>query len=471
MRGSVAGRVAYNTAVQVAGKAAGLALGAVSLALLTRYLGPSDYGKYTLALMFSQVLGVLADVGLFTIVVRDISREPDRTEELVGNALTLRLLLAFATITLAGLVSLALPYTPQVRVAILLAGGPLLLGLLNSSLVAVFQARLLMDRATVADLVGRVAALGLVVLVVVLELGFYAVIGAAAGGALATLVVTWRLTRRLVRVRFLRDTAVWRRLLAASLPLGLALAVNELYFRADTVIISVYRPYDEVGGYTLAYRILELALMIGAVFLTSVFPLLSAYVRDDDQRLRRTIQRSWDVFVIVALPVAAGGAVLAAGLVELVAGSDFDAAVTPLRILMAAGVLALVNGLFGYTLIAAERQLNALWLNLGALAFNVGLNLALVPAYGIEAAALVTVASEVLIFSGSFLLMRRYLHFFPRPGPLLPALAAAAAMAAVLWALEGASLALLVPLGALLYAGLLASISPATRQLARGLRP
>jgi O-antigen/teichoic acid export membrane protein len=470
LRGSVAGRVAYNTAVQVAGKAAGLALGAVSLALLTRYLGPSDYGKYTLALMFSQVLGVLADVGLYTTVVRDISREPERTEELVGNALTLRLLLAFVLIALAGLVSLALPYTPQVRVAILLAGGPLLLGLLNSSLLAIFQARLLMDRATVADLVGRVAALALVVLVVLLDLGFYAVIGAAAGGALATLAVTWSLTRRRVRLRFLRDTAVWRRLLAASLPLGLALAINELYFRADTVIISVFRPYDEVGAYTLAYRILELALMMGAVLLTTVFPLLSTYARGEEQRLRTTIQRSWDVLVIAAVPVAAGGAVLATSLVELVAGDDYGDAVTPLRVLLAAGSLMLVNGLFGYTLIAAERQLNALWLNLAALAFNIGLNLALVPAYGIEAAALVTVGSEVLIFSGSFVLMRRHLHFFPSPGPLLPALAAAAAMAALLWALEGAPVALLVPLGALVYAGLLAAISPATRQLARGWR-
>ena len=389
MRGSVAGRVAYSTAVQVAGKAAGLALGAVSLALLTRYLGPSDYGKYALALMFSQVLGVLADVGLFTTVVRDISREPHRTQELVGNALTLRLVLAVGVIALAGLVSLALPYTPQVRVAILLAGGPLVLGLLNSSLLAILQARLLMDRATVADLAGRVGALGLVVLVVVLDLGFYAVIGAAAGGALVTLLVTWSITRRIVAVSFLRDTAVWRRLLRASLPLGLALAINEIYFRADTVIISIFRPYAEVGHYTLAFRLLELGLMLGTVFLTTVFPLLSAYVRDDRERLRLTIQRSWDVLVIGAIPVAVGGAVLAGALIELVAGPDFeDSAFRPLRILLFAGVLALVNGLFGYTLIAAERQLNALWLNLAALGFNLGLNLALVPAYGIEAAAI-----------------------------------------------------------------------------------
>ena len=43
-----------------------------------------------------------------------------------------------------------------------------------------------------------------------------------------------------------------------ELPLGLALAINQLYFRADTLIISLYEPYDQVGLYTLAYRILEL---------------------------------------------------------------------------------------------------------------------------------------------------------------------------------------------------------------------
>ena len=67
-------------------------------------------------------------------------------------------------------------------------------------------------------------------------------------------------------------------------------------------------------------------------------------------------------------------------MVELVGGADFDGAATPLRILLAAGALAWVNGVFGYALIAKERQASALWLNVAALVFNVGLNLALVPA-------------------------------------------------------------------------------------------
>ena len=279
-------RVASNTAVQVAGKVVMLGIGLVSIAVITRYLGPDDYGRYTLALTYMQLFAVLADVGLFTIVVRDISRDPSRTEELVGNTLTLRLVLSAVVIAVAAAISLLLPYDPDVRVAILLAGLPLLFGMLNSAFVTVLQSRLRMGRAVVGDVLGRAAALGAVALVAALDLGFYAVMGAAAAGALATAVTTMLLTRPLARVRLRAEPAVWRGLLRTALPLGLALAVNELYFRADTLIISLYEPYEQVGLYTLAYRMLELALVFGTVFLTTTFPLLSQAVANDEPRAR-----------------------------------------------------------------------------------------------------------------------------------------------------------------------------------------
>ncbi len=300
MSHSVRRRVASNTAVQVAGKGAVLALGAVSIAVLTRYLGPEDYGKFTLALMYMQLFAVLADLGLYMTVVREISKEPERTEELVGNALTLRLLLTLSLIGVGALISLALPYEADVRVAIVLAGAPLLFGMLTSSLVTVPQARLRMDRAVIGEVAGRAFALGLTGLVAALDLGFYAVFAAAAGGTAAQLVVTFFTTRGLARIRFRAQPALWRPLLVASVPLGLALAINELYFRADTLIISLYEPYDEVGLYTLAYRILEFTLALGTIFLSTTFPLLSEAVNTDEPRARRLIQLSTDLFVILA---------------------------------------------------------------------------------------------------------------------------------------------------------------------------
>ena len=90
-------------------------------------------------------------------------------------------------------------------------------------------------------------------------------------------------------MRFRADLAVWRPLLVGQRARsGLALAINEIYFRADTLIISLYEPYDEVGLYTLAYRILEFTLVLGTIFLTTVFPLLSEAVARDEPRALRT---------------------------------------------------------------------------------------------------------------------------------------------------------------------------------------
>jgi O-antigen/teichoic acid export membrane protein len=465
-------RVASNTAVQVAGKGVVLAIGVASIGVLTRYLGPGDYGRYTLALVYMQLFGVLADVGLFTTVVREISKDAARTDQLVGNVFTLRLLLSCVVVALAAAVSLVLPYEHSVRVAIVIAGVPLVLGMVTTTFVGVLQARLRMSRAVVADVGGRASALGLVLLVAALDLGFYAVLGAAAGGALATLVLTWALTRGIVPLRPRADRAVWRSLLVAALPLGLALAVNAVYFRVDTLIISLYEPYAEVGQYTLAYRILELLLVLGTIFLNTTFPLLSEAVgRGEEERVRRTLQVSTDAFVLLGLPLVAGGLVLAPEVVEVAAGADFSGAADPLRILLAAGALAWVNGVFGFALIAKERQLSALWLNVSALAFNIVLNVILVPRYGIVAAAVVTVASELLILGGSFGLMKRHFGFFPVARTLPVALAAAAAMAFVLWLLRDLPVLALAPLGAAVYAALVWTLSPVSREVVAGIRP
>jgi O-antigen/teichoic acid export membrane protein len=463
-------RVASNTAVQIVGKCLVLAIGATSIAVLTRYLGPEDYGRYTLALMYMQLFGVLADVGLYTTVVREVSKDPARTAELVSNALTLRLLLSIAVVAVGAGVSLLLPYEPDVRVAIVIAGAPVALGMLTSSFVAVLQARLRMGRAVVGDVLGRAVALGLVLVVIWLDLGFYAVLGAAAGGAVAALLVTSWLTRPLTSVSFRADAKLWRALLKTSLPLGVALAINEVYFRIDTLIISVYEPYEQVAFYTLAYRILELILVLGTVFLNSVLPVLSEAVARDEVRTMRVIRDSTDLLVAMGAPLVAGGLVLAPEIVEVAAGERFGEAATPLRILLVAGALIWVNGVFGTALIAKERQTSALWLNVAALTFNIVMNFLLVPRHGIVAAAVVTVASELLILAGSYRLMRRHLGFFPFPATLAPALAAAAAMAGLLWVLDDAPLPALVPLGLATYAAALWTISPASRRLVAGLR-
>lgn len=449
--GSVLRRVAWNTAAQGAGKAVILTIGLASVVITTRYLGATGYGKVALAFAFIQMLGILADVGLLTVVVREISRDPASTDRLVGNALVLRLVLSLALLALAALASLTLSWDTQVRVAVLIAGVPFVLGLVNSALVAVLQARLRMDRAVVADVIGRAASFAALVLVVTLDAGFYAVVATAAVGALATLLVTWAIVFREARPRPRADREVWRRLLVLALPVGAALAVSELYFRLDTLLVSVFRPYDEVGLYALSYRMVELIGILPAIVMTSVFPLLARYLQESRELAARTVDAAGDLFVAIGAPIAAGGLVVAPELVRLIGGDEFAGSAGPLRILLFAVVLAFVSGLFGHALIAGGRQGSALRLGITALVFNLVLNLSLVPPFGIEAAAAVALASELLLVSGGLVLVRRDLGLRPHFRLLWRATAAAAVMAAVLALVSELSLALLLPLGVLLY--------------------
>jgi O-antigen/teichoic acid export membrane protein len=469
----VARRVAANTAVQLAGKAAVMAIGLASVAVTTRYLGAGDYGKFALALAFVQTFGLLADVGLLTVAVRELSRTPERTNQLVGAVLSLRLALSLAVVPVAALVSLAFPYDREVRVAILIAGGSLVLGLANGALVAVFQSRLRMGRAAVSEVLGRASAFAALALVAGLDLGFYAVVATAAAGAAVALLASWILVRPFAapQLRARRDT--WRPLLMAALPVGAALAVTEIYFRADTFIISIFRDYDEVGAYSLAYRVIELLAVLPAVLMTSVFPLLSRYLGSGGDRVRAStaIDAVGDVFLAIGVPLAAGGLVVAPQVVELVAGDGFGEAADPLRILLFAGALAAVSGLFGYALIAGGRQTSALRLALAGLVLNVALNLALVPELGIDAAAAVTVASEVLMVGGGLWLVRRELALTPRFGIAWRVAVAAAVMAGVLAVVPSESLAVLLPLGVVLYGAVLYAVGGVDRRALEALRP
>jgi O-antigen/teichoic acid export membrane protein len=463
-------RVVASTALGLAGRVGVLLLGLASIAITTRYLGPDRYGRFALALSFVQLFGVLADAGLTTIVVRELAQKPERAASVLGSALALRSGLAVAAAGAAALAALAMPYPPDVRVAVLIAGVPLVLGLLNSAFVAVLQSDLRAGRIAIADVSGRAAALAAVALVVALDLGFYAVVGAAGVGAAVTLALTSALARPLLPSRPHADRATMRRLLVAALPLGAALALNEAYFRADALIISLSRPFEELGLYALAWRVAELTATLPAAFLVSVFPLMSRYLATADARMSVALRTAGDVLIYAGAAIAVGGALVAPELVRALGGDGFAGAATPLRILLAAAAIGFVNGLYGHALIARDRQLAALWLNVLALVLNVGLNVALVPSYGIEAAAWTALGCELVLLAGSGWLVRRHLGYLPSFAALARALPAAAAMAAAVWPLREQPLWLSVPVGAVVYVAVLALLGGVDRERLAELR-
>ena len=146
--------IAYNTAVQVLGKMFVLVLAAVSIGILTRYLGADGYGKFSLALVYLSLFGIVGDLGLFTIAVREMAKDESKMQSIVANTLSLRALMALVVFTVAIGVGWLLPYTPDVKIAIAIAAFSHFFGLLNSTLVTVFLTKLRMGFAVISDIIG-----------------------------------------------------------------------------------------------------------------------------------------------------------------------------------------------------------------------------------------------------------------------------------------------------------------------------
>jgi O-antigen/teichoic acid export membrane protein len=470
VKGSATKKVAYNTLVQIGGKVVVLVVGALSIGILTRYLGPTGYGKFTLALVYLSFFGIVADLGLFTIAVREMSKNPRRIAEIAGNTLSLRTLLAAVVMSLAVGISWLLPYEPDVKIAIAIATVPNFLGLMNSTLVTVFQTKLRMERSVIADIVGRLASLAAVIVVAVLDLGFYAVVTTAAVGMIVTFASSALLARRLVRLRFLTDVALWKELLVESLPLGAALVIVNMYFRADIILLSFLRSNAEVGLYGAVFKLIELLITLPVFFMNSVLPVLMRRLGEGKDQAARVIQKSFDLLLIAGLAFAGGGLVLAPDIMRLIGGSEFVPAADALRLSLAAVALTFLSVAFSNLYIAKGRQVMALKLGTIGLIINVGLNLLVIPAYGITGAAAVTLFSELVIFVLYLRGASRDLGFGVSPR-VIPRLAlATAAMIAVTWLLRGSfPLALLG--GGLTYLAGLVGLGIITKDVIRELRP
>ena len=70
---SVANKIFTNTLWQLVIRVATIVVGVFNLALITRILGQTGFGFYTTVFAFVQMFMILADLGLFLTLLREIS--------------------------------------------------------------------------------------------------------------------------------------------------------------------------------------------------------------------------------------------------------------------------------------------------------------------------------------------------------------------------------------------------------------
>jgi O-antigen/teichoic acid export membrane protein len=462
-------RLASNTIVQAVGIPLQSLVSLGTYAAIARYLGPSAFGDYTTASVFLLIPVAFADIGLSAIVVREISAVPERAEAVLRASYSLRLIISALAVAVTVGTSFVLPFDHRARVAILIMAFGAFLSLANLSVLPILQVQLRMQWAVFANLAGRFVTLVATLAVLALGLGFKAVVVANVIGLAVILAVGVYAARSAYTLRPTIDVAYWRRFVKASLVLGLGLAITQVYFRVDTVLIALLRPAAEVGLYGAAYKFIELTQGLAYTVFVSMFPALSAFAARGDSRFASLAQKGFDVVLAAALPLTIGMVFAARPLLDATAGDRYGAAAGVLQILAFYPLLAFVDGLLWRILIASHQERTLLLIGVSVLTLNIALNLVFIPLYGYRAAAVTSIGSEAFSLAIGIVAVRRKVGFLPRLDYLPAVIFAGVVMTAVTLVLPVERLVAAV-VGGILYMVVLVLLPGTVRLTVRELR-
>lgn len=160
-------KIYTNTIAQIGGKVLTALISIVMIKILTNYLDVAGYGLYSKIYNYLSIFAVIADLGLYTITVRELSAHKDdakMVDKIASNVLTLRTLSG----ALIVIFSLGIGYflegynSREAMIGIAIASVFTLLGLINSSLMSYLQSILKTEFSIIANTCGKLLTLGMI---------------------------------------------------------------------------------------------------------------------------------------------------------------------------------------------------------------------------------------------------------------------------------------------------------------------
>jgi O-antigen/teichoic acid export membrane protein len=369
-------------------------LGTIAGVILARQLGPHDRGILALVLLLPSTVVTLVKLGIAQANVYFVNRKRAAIEDVASNsaalALTLGVLAAGVVWLLQdGLLSSFLPGVAPWALALALLRVPLLLlddylyGVLQAAgRFSLYNARLLISEALRLTLI--------VVCLVLLDMGLFAAV------VIHTLVTVANMTWLVITMRrtIPFDLRVNRSLLGGQLSFGMKSYVQTLtshmLLRADIYMVAYFLGPAETAFYSLALRFTEMVLEIPQAVGLVLYPRLASLPTEEIHRLtaqacRRTVLATAMCAILLVL--------FGPWIIVLWYGEAFAPAGNPLPWAaigaMAMSVFVILTRNF------TSRGMQTVNIGAGApaLLLNVGLNIVLIPTFGIVGAAVATAIS------------------------------------------------------------------------------
>ncbi len=416
-------KIYTNTLAQIAGKIITALISIFLIKVLTGYLDVAGYGLYSKIYNYLSIFAVIADLGLYTITVRELTKhahDDTMVAKISANILSLRtvsgIFIVFLSLAIAPFLTGYDSYTALIGICIVSMFT--LVWLINSSLMSYLQATLHTEFSLIANTCGKLLTFGMILMFASIlfpristpsmEIFTLIMLAWLAGNILMT-ALTWWYASRYLKIRFAWDKLYILHILRISLPYWVALFLGVIFFKVDIILISLMEDTHiadtSIALYALPMKIVEVGMMYGTIFLNSLLPVLTTAIEKKDQKQIESLTGKWfELLFGFGLAIAIFGFVYSPEIIRTISTAEFMtttvmgySAVDAMRIVIWIFLFYFVSSLSTYILIAREEQSRMMWINAIVAIVNIVGNLIVIPHYSFIGSAYVTLATQILL--------------------------------------------------------------------------
>ena len=350
---------------------------------------------------------MIADFGLSTLLIREISRNKKEVKKYLSNAFIIKIFLSMLTFLLTFMYLNLLDYSSDIKILTYTLVIFMILQSFTDLFYSVFRA---------FEKMHYDAAIKVFRMIILSSLVFYFMYG---DHELSLVVMMFPLTEIIILsssiwiylknfagLDFKPDLEFIKNLLKKSSLFCLSFVFMGLLLYIDTIMLQRMRGSAEVGIYAAAYNLLLGITFIPLMYSNSVFPVFSRYFIKNKKLLGFAYKKSFKYMLILGLPVSIGIYMYSQNIISLVYGSTgYGDSIIALQILCWFVGLRFVNTLSGTLLSSMNRQGSRVFSQGIVTLANIVLNIILIPKLGFVGAGIATVISEslFLIFYGYFI--------------------------------------------------------------------
>lgn len=231
-----------------------------------------------------------------------------------------------------------------------------------------------------------------------MDLGLYGItLAYIIANLLALVYCYYILTKYLTKPSYEFDKRFCKRVTLAALPFAASAILSSIYYSIDMVMLTNMIGSYATGIYNATYKLIGVLTLFYGIYSAVIFPVMSKLYKNDEKMLLTLYEKSIKYLMLAIIPLAIATMFYSRDIIRLIYGSQYDPASSVLSILIWTVCLLFVSGAGNTLLNASYKEVTVTKIYAIAAAFNVVLNLILIPYLSYDGAAVTTVLSDVLI--------------------------------------------------------------------------